>query len=144
MRTLCLTKSSFLTADKWPTAVPYCHSQHCQTRIVICFSFLTESSRRGANTGQVERPIAALCAQFPSETHDIRVREVKTVMQSWRYKVGAAGCMFGLHALTGRVMDEVLRLAFYYPRNGPFGLVKHRIKDALETTSWSAPIFTVL
>lgn len=93
----------------------------------------------------MERPIAALCAQFPSETqHDIRVREVKTVMQSWRYKVGAAGCTFGLHALTGRVMDGVLRLTFYYPRNGPFGLVKDRIKTALETTSLSPPIFTVL
>lgn len=49
------------------------------------------------------------------------------------YKVGVAGCTFGVHALTGSIVDEVLGLIFYCPENGPFGFVKDGIEDALET-----------
>lgn len=41
--------------------------------------------------------------------------------------------MFGLHALTGRMVHEVLRLMFYRPQKEPFGLVKNGMNDALET-----------
>lgn len=44
------------------------------------------------------------------------------------YKAGTAACLFGLHSLTSRILDEILCLISY--RN-PFGLVEEGMEDAL-------------
>lgn len=45
------------------------------------------------------------------------------------YGVGTPACLFGIHLLTGRILDEILSLISY---RDLFELVKEGIEDALD------------